>query len=150
SEIKWFDGWIMKFETSCGAVQVLNVHLHPPVSESGSWVSGYLTTRGDRLSEMERFFDKREFQPPMLVAGDFNDGDKSPVVRWLEDKNMVNALQQFDHYSPTWEWQTSVVSLHRRMDHILYSFELHCCSARVLHAGASDHFPVQAVFMQKE
>ena len=35
----------------------------------------------------------------------------------MEDKGMVNALRQFDHYSPTWKWQTS----------------------------ASDHFPVTAI-----
>jgi endonuclease/exonuclease/phosphatase family metal-dependent hydrolase len=29
---------------------------------------------------------------------------------------------------------------------ILFSPELHCCSARVIRAGASDHFPVEAVF----
>jgi endonuclease/exonuclease/phosphatase (EEP) superfamily protein YafD len=150
SETGWFDGWIMAFDTASGPVQVLNVHLHPPVSEKGSWVSGYLTTRGDRLHEMERFFARRNSQQPMLVAGDFNDGEKSRVVEWLEKKQMANALPQFDRHTPTWEWKTSVVTLHRRMDHILYSPELHCCSAQVLHAGASDHFPVEAVFTQKE
>jgi endonuclease/exonuclease/phosphatase (EEP) superfamily protein YafD len=40
SETGWFDGWIMEFETAAGPVQVLNVHLRPPVSDSGSWVSG--------------------------------------------------------------------------------------------------------------
>ena len=148
SDTGWFDGWIMGFETSKGPVQVLNVHLHPPVSDSGSWVSGYLTTRDDRLAEIERFFAKRDPQQPTLVAGDFNDGEKSRAVEWLEKNKLANALPEFDHYARTWEWHTSVVTLSRRMDHILYSPELHCCSAQVLHAGASDHFPVQAVFTQ--
>jgi endonuclease/exonuclease/phosphatase family metal-dependent hydrolase len=146
SDTGWFDGWIMAFDTTNGPVQVLNVHLHPPVSENGSWVSGYLTTRDDRLAEIERFFAKRDPQRPTLVAGDFNDGEKSPAVEWLEKNKLANALPEFDHYSRTWEWKTSVITLSRRMDHILYSPELHCCSAQVLHAGASDHFPVQAVF----
>lgn len=150
SETGWFNGWIMAFDTSSGPVQVLNVHLHPPVSESGSWVSGYLTTRGDRLREMEEFYGKRDPRRATLVAGDFNDGDKSPVVEWLEENKLKNALLEFDRYSPTWEWHTSVVTLHRRMDHVLYSPELHCCSAQVMHAGASDHFPVVAVFTQKQ
>ena len=144
----WFDGWIMAFNTDHGPVQVLNVHLHPPVTESGSWVAGYLTTRDDRLAEIERFFAKRDPQQPTLVVGDFNDGEKSPAVEWLEKNKMSNALPEFDHYSKTWEWHTSVLTLSRRMDHILYSPELHCCSAQVLRAGASDHFPVQAVFTQ--
>ncbi|HYV26946.1 MAG TPA: endonuclease/exonuclease/phosphatase family protein [Candidatus Eisenbacteria bacterium] len=146
SETGWFDGWIMKFETACGPVQILNVHLRPPVSDSGSWVSGYLFTRSDRVREMERFFGKCQPGLPTMVAGDFNDGEKSAVVGWLEGKGLVNALPQFDYRTPTWEWKTSVVKLHRRMDHVLYSRELHCCSARVLRAGASDHFPVEAVF----
>jgi endonuclease/exonuclease/phosphatase family metal-dependent hydrolase len=144
----WFDGWIMSFETAKGPVQVLNVHLHPPVSERGSWVSGYLTTRDDRLAEIKRFFAKRAPQQPTLVMGDFNDGEKSRAVEWLERNNMVNALSEFDSYTKTWEWHTSVVTLKRRMDHILYSPALHCCSAQVLREGASDHFPVEAVFTQ--
>jgi endonuclease/exonuclease/phosphatase family metal-dependent hydrolase len=145
SETGWFDGWIMKFETEIGPVQVINVHLRPPVSDRGSWVSGYFTTRDDRRQEMERFYGSREPHLPTLVVGDFNDGENSPVVQWLEDKGMVNALRQFDRYSPTWKWQTSVVTLKRRMDHILYSTELDCTAAQVIPAGASDHFPVEAI-----
>lgn len=145
SETGWFDGWIMKFETGIGPVQVINVHLRPPVSDRGSWVSGYFTTRDDRRQEMERFYGARELHLPTLAVGDFNDGENSPVVQWLEDKGMVNALRQFDHYSPTWKWQTSVVTLKRRMDHVLYSTELDCTAARVIPAGASDHFPVEAI-----
>jgi len=145
SQTGWFDGWIMKFETAIGPVQVLNVHLHPPVSDKGSVVSGYFTTRGDRLQEMERFFGAREPQMPTLVMGDFNDIESSRVVQWLESRGMTNALPQFDRYSPTWEWKTSVVTLKRRMDHILYSRELDCSAAWVTAAGASDHLPVEAM-----
>jgi endonuclease/exonuclease/phosphatase family metal-dependent hydrolase len=145
SETGWFDGWIMKFETALGPVQVINIHLRPPVSDRGSWVSGYFTTGDDRRREMERFYGAREPQVPTLVMGDFNDGESSPVVRWLETQNLINALPQFDHYSPTWKWQTSVITLKRRMDHIFYSPELDCSAARVIPAGASDHLPVEAI-----
>jgi endonuclease/exonuclease/phosphatase family metal-dependent hydrolase len=146
SDTGWFDGWIMAFETALGPVQVLNVHLRPPVSDSGGWASGYLFTGDDRLREMERFYARRQPDIPMLVTGDFNDGENSPVLRWLEEKGLVNALPQFDRRTPTWEWRTSSVTLKRRMDHIVYPPELRCCSARVIKAGASDHFPVEAVF----
>ena len=53
-------------------------------------------------------------------------------------------------HAPTWEYRGSAISLRRRMDHIVYSPELHCCSARVLRAGASDHFPVEAVFAKQD
>ena len=148
SDTGWFDGWIMAFRTPLGRVQVLNVHLRPPVSDSGSWISGYLTTRDDRLREMERFYDRRRPELPMLVVGDFNDSQNSPVVKWLEDKGMMNALPAFDRHSPTWQWRTSLLKLSRRMDHVIYSRELECSSARVIRAGASDHFPVEAIFVK--
>jgi endonuclease/exonuclease/phosphatase (EEP) superfamily protein YafD len=146
SDSGWFDGWIMAFETDVGPVQVLNVHLRPPVSDNGSWVSGYFSTRDDRLREIERFYQQRAPGIPILVVGDFNDGEDSRAVKWLQAQGMTNALPQFDRKSPTWEWPTSVVTLRRRMDHITYSHELRCASARVIHAGESDHFPVEAVF----
>lgn len=146
SNTGWFDGWIMRFETTNGPVQVLNVHLRPPVSDRGSVIGGYLSTGDDRVREMERFYARRQAGLPTLVAGDFNDDAKSAVVRWVEKQGLTNALPQFDRSSPTWQWYTSVGTLHRRMDHILYSSKLHCCSAEVRRVGASDHFPVEAVF----
>lgn len=120
SETGWFDGWIMSFQTMLGPVQVLNVHLRPPVSDTGSWASGYFSTGDDRLREMERFYDHRRADMPILIAGDYNDGENSPVLRWLEEQGLVNALPQFDYGTPTWEWRTSVGTLQRRMDHIVY------------------------------
>jgi len=146
SDTGWFDGWIMAFKTASGPVQVMNVHLRPPISDSGSWVSGYFSTRDDRLREMQRFYAHSRPAMATLVVGDFNDTDHSQVVEWLKAKPLLNALPQFDHYTPTWQMGTSAITLRRRMDHILYSPELRCCSARVLRAGASDHFPVEAVF----
>lgn len=145
SETTWFDGWIMKFETALGPVQVINVHLRPPISDRGSWVSGYFTTDDDRQLEMEKFHARREPQTPTVILGDFNDGENSAVVRWLKGKGLSNALPQFDRYNPTWQWQTSVVTLKRRMDHIFYPPEFDCTAARVIPAGASDHFPVEAI-----
>jgi endonuclease/exonuclease/phosphatase family metal-dependent hydrolase len=146
SETTWFDGWIMKFETAIGVVQVINVHLRPPISDSGSWMSGYFTTDDDRRLEMEKFYQAGEPQTPTFVLGDFNDGESSAVARWLESKGLTNALRQFDRYSPTWQWQTSVGTLKRRMDHIFYPPEFDCTATEVIRAGASDHFPVQAIF----
>ena len=86
---------------------------------------------------------------PLVVAGDLNDIEGSRVIGWLEREGMTNALPEFDAYTPTWEWQTSLVTLRRRMDHILYSPELRSLSARVVPGGASDHVPVEAVLARK-
>jgi endonuclease/exonuclease/phosphatase (EEP) superfamily protein YafD len=141
----WFDAWIRFFDTPAGPVQVLNVHLRPPVSDSGSFASGYFVTGDDRLQEMERFAAGLRPNVPAIVAGDFNDHENSPVMDWLRSKDYLNALPQFDRRTPTWRWRYGLVSFRRRMDHIVYSPELHCYNAAVLPAGASDHVPVIAV-----
>lgn len=148
SDTGWFDGWIVEFKTAAGSVQVLNVHLRPAISDRGSWISGYLSTGDDRLREMELFHRHRHRQSglPLVVVGDFNDHEDSAVVKWLQRKGMVNALPEFDRYTPTWRWRSGIISFSRRMDHLVYSPELYCCSARVIEAGASDHYPVEAVF----
>jgi endonuclease/exonuclease/phosphatase (EEP) superfamily protein YafD len=146
SDTGWFDGWIMNFQTAVGKIQVLNVHLRPPVSDRGSWVSGYLSTDDDREREIRRFYAQRRKDVPIIIAGDFNDGEGSGVLRWLEAQGMRNALPQFDRYTPTWEWRVSALTLRRRMDHIVYPSSIHCYQARVLKVGASDHYPVVAVF----
>jgi endonuclease/exonuclease/phosphatase (EEP) superfamily protein YafD len=142
----WFDAWIRFFHTPAGPVQVLNVHLRPPVSDRGSFgPSGYLGTGDDRLLELERFFAALRPNVPAIVAGDFNDHENSAVIDWLEAKKFANALPQFDRRTPTWRWRYGLVTFRRRMDHIVYSPELYCYNAAVLPAGASDHFPVLAV-----
>ena len=146
SETGWFDGWIVEFATAAGPVQVLNVHLRPPVSDRGGWASGYFNTRDDRVAEMERFYKQAKPNAPLIVAGDFNDSENGAVVDWLEERGLTNALPQFDRSTPTWRWKYRGVSLKRRMDHIMYSPELYCGGAKVTEAGPSDHFPVLAWF----
>ena len=148
SDTGWFDGWMMAFDSAVGPVQILNVHLRPPVSDRGGWVSGYFTTREDRVRELERFYARRQPALPVLVAGDFNDGEDSRAVRWLERQGLINALPQFDRSTATWHWRVGAVTLRRRMDHILAAPVLQCRSARVIPGGASDHFAVEAVFVR--
>ena len=146
SDTEWFDGWIVAFDTPAGPVQVLNVHLQPPVNDAGSFgASGYLTTGDNRQREIERFFRRRQDGIPMLVAGDLNETERGRALAWLQAQGMANALPQFDRSTPTWRWAWGPVTLRRRMDHIIYSSDLHCYSAQVIPAGASDHLPVVAV-----
>ena len=59
---------------------------------------------------------------------------------------MANALGEFDKDTPTWQCQTTLATIRRRLDHLMYSPALHCFSARVINARGSDHKPVIAVF----
>src|SRR5688572_3439388 len=105
---------LMGGSCSLGPVQVLNVHLRPPVSDRGSWVSGYLTTRHDREREMQRFYARLWADAALIVAGDFNEGENGGVLDWLRRKGMRNALPEFDRSTATWEWRTSIGTLKRR------------------------------------
>jgi endonuclease/exonuclease/phosphatase family metal-dependent hydrolase len=146
SNTGWFDGWIVQFQTIAGPVQMMNVHLRPPISDKGSWVGGYFTTSRDRVEELKRFYNATMPGVPLIVAGDFNDSPTLRPVRWLESQGLVNSLSQFDRGTPTWQCRYHGIPLSRRMDHILYSRELHCSSASVIRAGESDQFPVTAAY----
>ena len=147
SDTGWFDGWIVAFSTDAGMVQVLNVHLRPPVSDRGRFgASGYFGTDDDRVREMERFVAHARTDMALLVAGDFNDHERSDVVEWLGKRKLRSALREFDGSTPTWQWRYGPLTLRRRMDHIMYPPEFQCYAARVLQVGASDHFPVEASF----
>jgi endonuclease/exonuclease/phosphatase (EEP) superfamily protein YafD len=119
------------------------------VSDRGGWVSGYFNTRNDRVAEIERFTQYAKRDVPLIVAGDFNDSENSSVAEWLKKHGLTNALPQFDRSTPTWHWNYHGIPLNRRMDHIMYSPDLHFGGAQVIKAGPSDHFPVLAWFQKK-
>lgn len=147
SHAGWFPAWIVVADTAIGRVQILNVHLRPPLSEKGSvTVSSYLGTGGIRLAEIEQFAARLRPGLPTVVCGDFNESDSGGAVEWLVKRGMTDSLREFDRRTNTWAWQTSVMTLRNRYDHVLYTKDLYCYSSRVIKAGASDHFPVVALF----
>jgi len=147
----WFPGWIVEALTPVGRVQILNVHLRPALSDRGSVTpSAYYSTKSVRLTEIQGFHRRLDHKRPHIVLGDFNEDDGGRVITWLAEQGMTDALSQFDRSTPTWEWRTSLVTLRDRLDHIAYSRHLHCYGAKVIRAGASDHFPVLAVFGPKK
>jgi endonuclease/exonuclease/phosphatase (EEP) superfamily protein YafD len=142
----WFAAWRVLVATPLGALQVLQVHLRPPVSDRGSWVSGYFTTGSFRRGEIDHF--ARSLRPgmPTLVVGDFNEGDAGKAVRYLADRGLRSVLADAGSADTTWRWQTSLGQISLRLDHICYSRELVPVRAQVLRDGRSDHLPVLAVF----
>jgi len=143
----WFPGWIVEARTPLGPVQILNVHLRPAVSDTGTLsVGAYYSTKATRLDEIRWFYGVLKPDRPHIVLGDFNEGGSGRAVSWLRAQGMKNALQEFDRSTETWRWRTSVGTVRGRLDHILHAPRLHCFSARVVKGGASDHLPVVAVF----
>jgi endonuclease/exonuclease/phosphatase family metal-dependent hydrolase len=142
----WFHGWAVKTQTDVGEVQFLNVHLHPPLSEGGGFTgSAYFQTQNVRQNEIQYLHQKLPTGVPTIVLGDFNESDSGDAMGYLGEQGLTDCLGQFDRRSNTWRWETSVVSLEGRYDHILYSSQLKCYDAKVLKEGSSDHLPVLAV-----
>jgi vancomycin resistance protein VanJ len=142
----WFPAWRLVVRTDFGPVQVLSVHLHPPVSEGGSFVAGYFTTSSVRAHEITAFAAHLDASLPTLVVGDFNEAD-GKALHVLTARGMRSALPEFYPQAHTWQWPTSVMTLRERLDHILYDPRLEARAAAVLYRGQSDHFPVVAVLV---
>ncbi|MBI4951073.1 MAG: endonuclease/exonuclease/phosphatase family protein [Myxococcales bacterium] len=146
SDTGWFPAWRVLASTPLGTLQLLDVHLHPAVSESGSVVSGYFTTPPLRRAEIERFFPALDPGLPTLVAGDFNEGRSGGAVGFLEERGFRSALSEFDAPSVTWRWDLGGDGIALELDHILHDAALEPLDCRPVPLGRSDHYPVYAVF----
>ncbi|MFO0596165.1 MAG: endonuclease/exonuclease/phosphatase family protein [Myxococcaceae bacterium] len=140
----WFPAVVLEAETSLGPVQVLNVHLHPPVSESGSFVSGVLSTGPVRRDELQTYVTALAPNVPTLVIGDFNETRSGDALTWLEGQGFKSALPEFAPAAPTWHWPVGPFELKAQLDHVVYGPGLEPIDVQVLPLGQSDHFPVRA------
>lgn len=145
----WFPAWHLEFDTALGVVQGLNVHLRPPVSDRGSFVSGYFSTPKIRESEIATYWDAIDRDKPVIVAGDFNENEKGRAVSFLRARGLESALPEFSPGAKTWRWQTSVGSVSSTLDHVVYDPTLEPVAAEVLDAGRSDHLPVVVTFARR-
>jgi endonuclease/exonuclease/phosphatase (EEP) superfamily protein YafD len=139
----WFPAWRALISSPLGEVQVLNVHLHPPISDSGSVLSGVLTTPPIREREVVDFTAQLFADVPTVIAGDFNESD-GDAIGTLESRGFRSALPQD---ATTWRWDTSVGTITGRLDHLVYDERfLTPVDVEVIPAGRSDHFPVRGAF----
>ncbi len=126
-----------------GSFQALNVHLHPPASASGSFISGYFSTPKIRKAELKGFAKHLEPDLPTVVLGDFNESGGS-AIKHLAKQGYGNALQEFQPGAKTWHWPTIVGEIYATLDHVMYDRRWVPLSTRVLKLGRSDHWPVLA------
>jgi endonuclease/exonuclease/phosphatase family metal-dependent hydrolase len=141
----WFPALRLVLDAPFGPLQVLVVHLRPPVSDGGSFVVGHFIAPNIHEAEIAHFVDWLDPKLPTLVAGDFNEED-GKALAYLGRLQMRSALPEFAPDSPTWHWPTSVMTLERRFDHVVYDRRLEPLAMEVLAAGNSDHYPVVGVF----
>jgi endonuclease/exonuclease/phosphatase (EEP) superfamily protein YafD len=137
-----FDAWRIVVRTPRGPVQLLDVHLRPPMSDGGSWVVGYFSTRGDREREIIAYAAKLDPHLPTIVAGDFNEDMAGRAVAALRAHGFVDAIGRPDE--PTWHWPLGRTELKMALDHVFHDNNFRAVASSIEHAGRSDHFPVWA------
>ena len=106
----WFPAWRVLVDAPTGRVQVLAVHLHPPLDEHGSVLAGYFPSKAVRRREIETFAPLLDGDPdvPALVVGDFNEDAEGGALRFLAGRGLRSALHVLDPTATTWRWGTSV------------------------------------------
>lgn len=144
----WFAAMRVVTQTPIGPVQALVVHLHPPVTDEGDWVRGYLSTSPRRRAELEAWLPSLDPAIPTLVAGDFNEGTRGEAMRLLEARGLRTVLPEFHPSAKTWRWPVGPLLLSAQLDHVAYDERLEPLDAQVLARGRSDHLPVVAEFIR--
>lgn len=139
----WFPAWLVEIDTAAGPVQIVNMHLRPNLSDRNNPITGYFEAQVVHQREIQAIKAKLNPDAPVIFAGDFNEND-GPAIRDLEAEGYHSALAQFDKTSPTFHGHFHGVPLTSRTDHILTTSHFRCTAARVVHEGASDHYPVVA------
>jgi endonuclease/exonuclease/phosphatase family metal-dependent hydrolase len=145
----WFPAILAKAQTPVGEIQILNVHLRPPLSDSGSvTISGVYNAPEIHSKELKGFIKKADPNKPIVITGDFNENETDKAIRWLISQGFTDTLSSFDTYTKTWVWNTSAgISLKARYDHIIINKYLACTGAAVVPVKASDHMPVVATIV---
>ena len=128
-----------------GPIQLLNLHLRPPMSDGGSWVVGYWSTRDVREREARSPGAHLDLELPTIIAGDFNEEDDGRGMAVFRELGFANTLTKFHPNALTWQWPiSSSVTLRFRLDHVMHDDNFTPVAAGVVTAGVSDHYPVWA------
>ncbi len=138
----WFPAWRLVVDSPLGSLQVLSVHLRPPLTEDGSLLGGYLASQPVRVDEIASYLEGLDGTLPTLIVGDFNEDRDGDAIAYLRRRGLRSALPQFHPSADTWRWTTSVGTVHQQLDHVVHDAHLVPIAAAVLPGGRSDHLAV--------
>ena len=145
-DIGFFPAWWVRVQTPAGPLVLVDVHLRPPISDGGSWVVGFFSTRHVRAREIAAIWLDVPKDDPILFAGDFNEDADGLAVALLADKGLHSALPRFHPKVNTWHWRVGATDLKMMLDHVVYGPPLQPVDAKVVRGGLSDHEPVVVTF----
>ena len=135
-----FDAWRIVIDRPEGAFQILAVHLRPPISDGGSWLAGWWSTRPIRERELTDHLAAIDATLPTIVAGDFNEDLSGLAVALLERQHFVDAVAR--PTEPTWHWPLGGSEIKLALDHVFVDRRFRPVRSGIEHLGHSDHWPV--------
>lgn len=141
----WFPAWVVRVATPAGPLQVVQVHLRPPVGEVGGFATGWIDSAPVHRREIEAAWAMVDPALPTLVAGDFNERSGG-ALRYLRGRGLRCGLHDRSPGALTWRWDVGWVTLRDALDHVLHDARLLPVGAEVLDAGSSDHLPIVAAY----
>ena len=139
-----FVAWRVVIDAPGGRIQIGNVHLRPPMSDRGSWLVGYFSTRDDRERELAWHMARLDRTLPTLIVGDFNEELDGLALRYATERGYTDAIAQAAGRRRTWEWPLGAITLRMQLDHILYDARFVAVAGGIVERGRSDHKPVWA------
>lgn len=138
----WFPAARAVIATPAGELELLDVHLRPPVkTEDQGWLGALSSTPAIREAEIRHYLPALDPELPTLIAGDFNEGDGGRALDVLRDAGFVDVLAQLQVRGHTWRWG----ALRGRLDHVLVDERLDLIGGEILEAGRSDHLPLRVI-----
>jgi len=122
SPVDWFPAHLIIAHTEHGDVQILNLHLRPPITPSANPLPlphVYFTSKYDRIKECKFISQFVDMTLPLIVVGDFNEDEKARSAQvWLSNLHMRSALSDL---ATTWHWELPLgLKITGKFDHIFF------------------------------
>lgn len=137
--------WIVQIRSPLGKIQLVNAHFTPSLNKFdhlGFLFYPLIAMQIPRHREAKYVCAKLNPHRTIIIAGDFNEGDKGNAVRYFRNRGLIDALLQ-NQRQFTWHWPIfGHVQLTNRFDTVFYSPNLIAKRVQVLQEGDSDHYPV--------
>lgn len=142
----WFPAARAVIDMPAGKLELLDVHLRPPVKTADQgWIGALSSTPAVRVAEIEHYLPTLDPALPTIIAGDFNEGDGGSALDTLEAAGFTDTLAQLRVRGHTWRWG----GLRARLDHVLVDEQLEPVRGEILDAGRSDHLPLRVVLRRR-